>query len=144
MRKLFVLVAVVAALGVTGAAAAAGSPEPPGTTCGQACDPGGGYTGCKSISVSHSSSAWLVYSIRHVLVVSYCKRNGVITSISIAAHYCDISGVVSCSPTVAWRTGGGVGNTWATFEAHATWSVTPLHIYNNTDVLTLTVPTLDY
>ena len=34
-------------------------------------------------------------------------------------------------------------HTWATFEAHAQWTVTPLHIYNNTDVLGLTVPTID-
>ena len=105
--------------------------------------PGGGYTGCKTISASHSSSAWLVYSVKHVLVVSYCKRLGVITSISIAAHYCDVGGLVSCSTTAAWKTGGGVGSTWATFEAHAQWTVTPLHIYNNTDVLGLTVPTID-
>ena len=102
-----------------------------------------GYTGCKSLSASHSSSVWAVYSIRHVLVVSYCKRNGIITSISIAAHYCDINGFVSCIATAAWKTGGGVGATWATFEAHAQWTVTPLHIYNNTDIVGLTVPTID-
>ena len=140
MRKVLSLLALVAVLAFAGSAAASGNPP---VACGPTCDPGGGYTGCKSISVSHSSSAWLVYSIRHVLVVSYCKRYGVITSISIAAHYCDFSGLASCSPTVAWQTGGGVGNTWATFEAHAQWTVTPLHIYNNTDVLGLTVPTLD-
>jgi hypothetical protein len=111
--------------------------------CGGTCDPGSGYTGCKTVSATHTSSAWLVYSIRHVLVVSYCKWNGVITSISIVAHYCDASGFVSCSPTVAWQTGGGGGNTWATFEAHAQWTVNTLHIYNNTDVVSLTVPTID-
>jgi hypothetical protein len=140
VRRALLLLALVASLAVPGAAAAATSPP---VACGPTCDPGGGYTGCKSIAAAHSSSAWLVYSIRHVLVVSYCKRNGVITSISIAAHYCDVSGVVSCSATVAWRTGGGVGYTWATFEAHAQWTVTPLHIYNNTDVFGLTVPTID-
>ena len=45
--------------------------------------------------------------------------------------------------TAAWKTGGGVGATWATFEAHAQWTVTPLHIYNNTDIVGLTVPTID-
>ena len=139
MRRTLSLLALLAVLAFAGAAAAAnGAPVACGT-----CDPGGGYTGCKSISASHSSSAWLVYSIRHVLVVSYCKRNGVITSISIAAHYCDIGGLVSCSATVAWKTGGGVGYTWATYEAHAQWTVTPLHIYNNTDIVGLTVPTID-
>lgn len=140
MRRASVLIALMVALALAGAAAAATGPP---VTCGPTCDPGGGYTGCKSLSASHSSSVWAVYSIRHVLVVSYCKKNGVITSISIAAHYCDYSGFVSCSPTVAWRTGGGVGATWATFEAHAQWTVTSLHIYNNTDVLGLTVPTID-
>jgi hypothetical protein len=142
MRKLAVLLAALAVLAVTGVAAAAVVP-PPHVLCGPGCDPGGGFTGCKSVQSSHSSSVWAVYSIRHVLVVNYCKRNGVITSISIAAHYCDIGGLVSCSPTAAWLTGGGVGATWATFEAHATWTVTPLHIYNNTDVLSLLVPTID-
>jgi hypothetical protein len=140
VRKALSLLVLVAALAVVGTAGAS-SPRP--VACGGTCDPGGGYTGCKSISASHSSSVWLIYSIRHVLVVSYCKRNGIITSISIAAHYCDVNGVVSCSPTTAWQTGGGVGSTWATFEAHAQWTVNTLHIYNSTDVLGLTVPTID-
>lgn len=140
MRKVLSLLVLVAALAVVGTATA--GPSAP-VACGGTCDPGGGYTGCKSVSASHSSGAWLVYSIRHVLVVSYCKRNGVITSISIAAHYCDAAGLVSCSPTAAWMTGGGVGSTWATFEAHAQWTVNTLHIYNNTDVIGLTVPTID-
>ncbi|MGZ4292277.1 MAG: hypothetical protein ACXVQQ_06735 [Gaiellaceae bacterium] len=140
MRKAITLLALVALLGITSAAAAAGGAP---VTCGPGCNPGGGYTGCKTIEASHSSSVWAVYSIRHVLDVQYCKRNGVISSISIAAHYCDVGGFVSCSPTVAWLTGGGNGSTWATFEAHAVWTVTPLHIYNSTDVLTLTVPTID-
>ncbi|HEY0415547.1 MAG TPA: hypothetical protein VGC78_04105 [Gaiellaceae bacterium] len=143
MQKWFLLVAVAVALSAAGSAAAAAPAPQPAILCGPTCDPGGGFTGCKTVSASHSSSVWAIYSIRHVLVVSYCKRNGVITTISIAAHYCDIGGLVSCSPTVAWRTGGGVGSTWATFEAHATWSVTPLHIYNSTDIVTLLVPTID-
>lgn len=140
MRRALSLLALVAALMVPGAAAAAGGSP---VACGPSCDPGGGYTGCKQISASHSSGVWLVYSIKHVLVVSYCKRYGIITSISIAAHYCDSAGLVSCTPTAAWKTGGGVGSTWATFEAHAQWTVNTLHIYNNTDVVGLTVPTID-
>ena len=140
MRRALSLLALVAALAVCGSAAASGGPR---LTCGGTCDPGSGYTGCKQVTASHSSSVWLVYSIKHALVVSYCKRNGVITTISIAAHYCDTSGLVSCSPTAAWKTGGGVGSTWATFEAHALWTVNTLHIYNSTDVLGLTVPTID-
>jgi len=140
VRKASVLLVLMAALALGGTAAAATNPP---VTCGGTCDPGGGYTGCKSASASHSSSMWAVYSIKHVLVVSYCKRNGVITSISIAAHYCDVSGLISCTATVAWMTGGGVGATWATFEAHAQWTVTSLHIYNNTDIVGVTVPTID-
>ena len=140
MRRASVLLVLVAALAFGGTAAAAPSWS---VACGGGCDPGGGFTGCKSISASHSSSVWPVYAIRHVLAVSYCKQNGVITSISIVAHYCDAAGLVSCSPTVAWKTGGGVGSTWATFEAHAQWTVNTLHIYNNTDIVYLTVPTID-
>jgi hypothetical protein len=140
VRRASLLLVLVAMLAFGGAAAASIGSQ---VACGPTCDPGGGYTGCKTISATHTSSAWLVYSIRHVLVVSYCKRNGAITSISIAAHYCDAAGLVSCSPTAAWMTGGGVGHTWATFEAHAQWTVNTLHIYNNTDVVTLTVPTID-
>jgi hypothetical protein len=139
VRKVIALLALAVALACAGTAAAASSQ----VLCGPGCNPPGGYTGCKSIEASHSSSVWAVYSIRHALRVSYCKRNGVITSISISAHYCDVGGFVSCSPTSAWMTGGGVGSTWSTFEAHATWTVTPLHIYNNTDVVTLLVPTID-
>lgn len=140
MRKALLVLAAVAALCSAGAASAALPPKPD-VLCGASCEPPNGYTGCTSISADRSSSAWLVYSIRHVLVVSYCKSNGVITSWSIAAHYCDVGGFASCSPTVAWLTGGGRGATYATFEAHALWSVTPAGVYNNTDVLTLTVPT---
>jgi hypothetical protein len=141
VRKALLVLAAIAALAVTGTAAAAGKPPQHDVLCGPGCDSPNGYTGCTQISVERSSSVWLVYSVRHVFVVNYCKRNGVITSLSIAAHYCDVGGLASCSPTVAWQTGGGVGATYATFEAHALWSVTPLNIYNSTDVLYLTVPT---
>jgi hypothetical protein len=33
-----------------------------------------------------------------------------------------------------------VGYGFATFEAHATWGVTLAPLYNNSDVVTLTVP----
>jgi hypothetical protein len=140
VRNALLVLVAVAALCSAGAAAAAQPPRPD-VLCGPACDPPGGYTGCTSISASRGASAWLVYSIRHVLVVNFCKSNGIITSWSIAAHYCDVGGFASCTPTVAWLTGGGRGATYATFEAHATWSVSPAGIYNNTDVLNLTVPT---
>jgi hypothetical protein len=144
MRKLFVLLAVAAALGVTGVASAAGGIGGHGDmTCGGACSPPGGWSGCKTIETSHSSSLWYVYSVRHAFRVSYCKSNGVITSIWGQTNYCDVSGIASCSPTVWFQTGGGRGSTWATFEAHALWTIAPAHIYNSTDVLTLTIPTID-
>lgn len=144
MRKLFVLLAVAAALGVTGVASAAGGIGGHGDmTCGGACSPPGGWSGCKTIETSHSSSLWYVYSVRHAFRVSYCKSNGVITSIWGQTNYCDVSGIASCSPTTWFQTGGGVGSTWATFEAHALWTIAPAHIYNSTDVLTLTIPAID-
>jgi hypothetical protein len=142
VRKAFLLLCLIGALACAGGAAASVA-QPPQILCGPGCDPGGGWTGCKTIESSHSSSAWLVYSVRHVLRVSYCKRYGVITSIGISAHYCETTGFVSCSVTAAFITGGGVGSTWATFEGHAQWTVTPLGIYNNRDVVGLLVPTID-
>lgn len=137
MRKLIPVLVAVAALGMAGTAAAAHNPTP---TPDVLCCTGGGFTGCSSISVQHSFSWTFIASIKHVLIVNYCKSGGIITSLSIAAHYCDTGGFVSCSPTVAWQSGGGVGSGSASFEAHASWTVTSLHLYNNTDVLNLTVP----
>jgi hypothetical protein len=143
MRKLFLLLAVVAALGASGAASAAGGGHGD-VACGPGCgDYGGGWSGCKTIETSHSSSLWLVYSVRHAFRVSYCKSGGVITSIWGQTNYCDVSGIANCSPTVWFQTGGGRGATWATFEAHALWTIAPAHIYNSTDVLSLTIPTID-
>jgi len=72
--------------------------------------------------------------------VNYCKHYGTITSVSIAAHGCDTSGLVSCHTGPAWQTGGGVGYTSATFEAHATWVVNLPPFYSNYDTLNLTIP----
>lgn len=145
MRKALLLLVVVAALAAAGSAAAAngkgGGNDPiPGVTCADCLGGGGGFTGCSSVTVQHSFSFTFIASVKHVLIVNYCKRYGYITSLSIAAHYCDVGGVMTCSPTVAWLTGGGIGSSSASYEAHATWSVSALSIYNNTDVLHLTVP----
>jgi hypothetical protein len=137
--KLIVLV-VLAALAVPAAAAAAGGSSP-GVICGTACDGGGGgWSGCTQLQTSHSASVWPFASIKHYLVVSYCKRNGTITSLSIAAHGCDTGGVANCSVGPAWQNGGGVGSGYATFEAHANWFLYTSPYYNSTDVLYLTVP----
>ena len=140
MRKWLLTLGVLAALAVPAGATAAGTPIHD-VICGTACDGGGGgWTGCTQVRASHSASVWPIASLRHYLIVSYCKRNGTITSIAIAAHGCDVSGVASCRPGPAWQTGGGVGAGYASFEAHASWFLYTSPYYNNTDVLTLTVP----
>lgn len=136
MRKALLMLGLVAALAVPAAAAAK---APPPVACGQ-CNNNGGWTGCTQMTVSHSGSAGFLANIKHFLVVNYCKHYGIITSVSIAAHGCDTSGLVSCHSGPAWQTGGGVGFSSATFEAHATWTVTTTPFITNNDVLTLTVP----
>jgi hypothetical protein len=139
VRKALLILGLLAALAVPAGAAAPGPIQD--VICGTACDGGGGgWSGCTQQEASHSASVWPIASLRHYLVVSYCKSDGTITSISIAAHGCDTSGVASCSPGPAWQTGGGVGSGYATFEAHASWFLYTSPYYNSTDVLTLTVP----
>jgi hypothetical protein len=140
LRK--VLVAVTAALALAcalplGASAVANGP---GVICSNCNDGGHGWTGCTTATNEHAAGLPYLSWVRHYLVVSYCKRNGTITSISIAAHDCSVRGLAFCHPGAAWQTAGGVGYGWATFEAHATWGVTVVPIYNNADTLTLTVP----
>jgi len=138
VRKALLILGVLAALAVPAAAAAKAPPTP--VICGVACDSGGtGWTGCTNQTASHSASVWPLVSIDHYLVVSYCKVNGWITSISIAAHGCDTSGIASCSAGPAWQTGGGAGTGYATFEAKATWFVYTSPYYLNSDTLNLTV-----
>lgn len=137
MRKALLILGFLAVLALP-AVATAKSPQP--VICGGACDGGGGgWTGCTQQTESHSSGIPLLAQVRHFLVVSYCKRNGTITSISIAAHGCDVGGIMFCSTGAAWQTGGGVGAGYATFEAHATWGSTKVPGYNNFDTLNLTV-----
>jgi hypothetical protein len=140
VRKALLIIGLLAALAVPAGAAAAGGPSS-GVICGTACDGGGGgWSGCTQLRTSHSASVWPIASISHYLIVSYCKSNGTITSLSVAAHGCDTGGVASCSVGPSWQTGGGVGAGYATFEAHANWFLYTSPYYNNTDVLTLTVP----
>ena len=140
MRKALLIIALLAALAVPAASSAAKGPIGD-VICGTACDGGGGgWTGCTQQTESHSGGIPYVATVRHFLVVSYCKQNGTITSISIAAHGCDVGGIMYCYVGAAWQTGGGVGAGYATFEAHASWGSTKVPGYNNYDVLTLTVP----
>jgi len=138
VRKAFVVVGIALALGVCAATASAGI-QP--VICGTACDGGGGgWTGCTQLRVDHAAGLPYLSHVDHFLVVGYCKSRGIITSISIAAHDCSVGGLAFCHVGSAWQTGGGVGSGWATFEAHATWGVTVVPLYNNSDTLTLTVP----
>lgn len=138
MRKALLILGLLAALAVP-AVATAKVPPPP-VICGVACDSGGsGWTGCTNQTASHSASLWPIATVNHFLVVSYCKVNGWITSISIAAHGCDTSGIASCTPGPAWATGGGVGYGFATFEAKASWFLYTSPYYLNYDTLNLTV-----
>jgi hypothetical protein len=136
VRKALLILGLLAALTVPAGAMAKTAP----VLCGTCDDGGTGWTGCTQQTESHSASIPLLASVRHYLVVSYCKRNGTITSISIAAHGCEAGGLVSCSPGPAWQTGGGVGAGFASFEAHASWVFNLPPFYNNYDTLTLTVP----
>jgi len=136
VRKALLMLGLVAALAVPAVAVAK---APPPVNCGS-CGNSGGFTGCAQVTAAHSASVSFLASIRHYLVVNYCKSYGIITSISIAAHGCDTNGLVDCSTGPAWMTGGGPGFTSATFEAHAGWKVTTAPIFSNTDVVTLTVP----
>jgi hypothetical protein len=142
MRKALLILGILAVLAVPAGATAATAPPLPNSICGAPCDGGGGggWSGCTQQVESHSAGLPFFSSVRHYLVVSYCKQSGTITSISIAAHGCDTGGFAFCRPGASWQTGGGVGYGFATFEAHATWGVTLAPLYNNSDVVTLTVP----
>ena len=140
MRKALLILGLLTALAVPAGATATIAPIQ-GVICGTACDGGGGgWSGCTQQTASRSAGFPYFSSVNHYLVVSYCKRSGTITSVSIAAHGCDTRGLAFCSTGPAWRTGGGVGFGYATFEAHATWGVTLAPLYNSNDVLALTVP----
>jgi hypothetical protein len=140
LRAACLVLGCVAALGVCATAEAAVGPHAPSMICGYCGDSGTGWSGCTSQTEEHSASIPFIASVRHYLVVSYCKRGGVITSLSLAAHGCDVGGLVSCSVGPAWQTGGGVGEGFATFEAHATWVVNLPPFYSNYDTLNLTIP----
>ncbi|HEX4678042.1 MAG TPA: hypothetical protein VH210_02390 [Gaiellaceae bacterium] len=120
MRKALLILVALAALAIPAAAVAKAPPTV--AICGGACDGGGGgWTGCTSQTAADSLGIRYISYYRHYLVVSYCKSNGIITSLGIAAHGCDFEGVAVCSAGPAWQTGGGVGSGYATFTAHATY-----------------------
>ena len=138
MRKALLILGVLMALAVPTVATAK---TPPPIICGGACDGGGnGYTGCTSQTASESFGIQYLSYVRHYLVVSYCKVNGWITSVSIAAHGCDFQGASYCLNGPAWQTGGGVGSGYATFTGHATYVGTLGGIpFSGTSVVNVTV-----
>jgi len=138
VRKALLILGVLAALAVPAAATA----KAPPVICGTACDGGGssGWTGCTSQSASDSVGIPYISYVRHYLVVSYCKVNGWITSVSIAAHGCDYQGAAFCSLGPAWQTGGGVGSGYATFTGHASYVGTLGGVpFAGTSVVNLTI-----
>ena len=119
MRKALLILGLLAALAIPAAASAKAPPVICGGSCGGGG--GGGWTGCTQQTASDSGGVRYLAYYRHYLVVNYCKVNGWITSIGIAAHGCDFEGAAACSAGPAWQTSGGVGSGYATFTARATY-----------------------
>jgi hypothetical protein len=93
--------------------------------CGTACDGGGsGWSGCTTVTGNDQGGVPGIAFWHHYLVVSYCKVNGLITSLSIVAHGCDTSGFAFCHVGPAWVSSGGVGAGWAYLEGHADYGTT--------------------
>ena len=139
MRKAFLILGALVALAVPATAVAK---APPPVICGTACDGGGGgWTGCTQQTASESGGIRYLSYYRHYLVVNYCKVNGWITSIGIAAHGCDFEGTAVCSAGPAWQTGGGVGTGYATFTARATYVAALGGVpFAGTSVVNLSIP----
>ena len=119
MRKLLFLMALAGALAVP----ATGLAKPPITTviCGTACDGGGGgWSGCTTAAGEDWAGIPYISNYHHHLLVNYCKRNGIITSLSLV-HYCTVDGPIYCNTGPAWLTGGGVGYGYATATGTATF-----------------------
>jgi hypothetical protein len=122
VRKIILILGLLLAVAAPATATAAVGAPPPPVICGTPCDGGGGgWTGCSQQTASDSAGIRWVSWYRQYLVVNYCKVNGWITSLSIAAHGCDYEGVMYCSTGPAWVASGGVGSGWANVTGHATF-----------------------
>jgi hypothetical protein len=121
VHKWLLIAALAGALAVPAVAAAGAKPPDPRVICGTACDGGGGgYTGCTSASTDAWAGIPYISNYHHHLIVNYCKRNGIITSLSLV-HYCTVDGPIVCNTGPAWLTGGGVGYGYATAHGVATY-----------------------
>ena len=140
MRKALVVLCAMAALAAAAGAAKAAPPQP--VLCGSSCvGNGGGWTGCTQATASDSGGIPYIAHYKHYLVINYCKRYGVITSVSIAAHGCETQGAVVCSTGPAWQTSGGVGYGSASFTGKATWVGAVDGVpYASTSTVNYTVP----
>ena len=144
MRKAVLVLALAAALAAVGGASAAKAPGPPAhpnVICTGSCDNGGtgGFTGCSQRTAERSANAG-VAAVHHYLVVNFCKNNGWITSLSIAAHGCTTAGLMSCDTGPAYVTSGGVGSGWADIVGYAGWTVLLPPFIANSDTLNISIP----
>jgi hypothetical protein len=143
VHKAVLVLGILAALVVVGSASAATPPGPaqPQVVCGGSCGNGGtgGWTGCDQKTVERSANVG-VASVRHYLVVHYCKNNGWITQLSIVAHGCTSGGLVTCNTGPAYVSSGGVGSGWATVTGSAGWTVLLPPFIANSDTLTFSIP----
>src|SRR5262249_4231986 len=97
-----------------------------------------GWTGCSQARNDHAADVG-VLAIDHYLIVNFCKVNGIITSVGVVAHGCDVRGVGSCTAGASSGTSGGVGSGWATFTGHAQWVVYPAFFVSNDDAVDVTI-----
>lgn len=127
MHKILFLLALAAVLAVPAVGTAATSPPPkPYVSCGQTCVGGGtGATGCWTEEFESTRGIDYFDYAHHYIFVDFCEFQGVIMSESLHNHGCDATGLVTCSVGPAFFVGGGVGYTWATFEAHAQITASP-------------------
>jgi hypothetical protein len=123
VRRIVLVIALVAALAAPAAALAL--PGPPPVICGTACDGGGGgWTGCTQSTATDHGGVWGIAGWQHYLIVNYCKVNGLITSLGITAHGCDTSGFAFCNVGPAWVASGGQGTGWGIIEGRAYYGTT--------------------
>jgi len=142
MRRAFIIAAAVAsALALSSAAGAALGPPSPSLICANCDNSATGWSGCTQVTASDSGGIRFLAHYRHFLVVNYCKLNGAITSLEIAAHGCDFEGAAACSAGASWVTSGGVGWGFASVTGHAVYIGALAGVpFAGTSVVDVTIP----